>query len=54
MSASVAWFLSLGFGARVLSPFFRRPAAWRVLDGAIGAVMLMLAGSLVWAAPTAI
>jgi len=52
MSASVAWFLSLGFGARVLSPLFRRPMAWRALDGMIGAVMLVLAGTLAFAAQT--
>jgi L-lysine exporter family protein LysE/ArgO len=52
MSASLAWFLSLGFGARVLSPLFSRPAAWRALDGVIGAVMLLLAGTLACASPT--
>jgi L-lysine exporter family protein LysE/ArgO len=54
MSASVAWFLSLGFGARVLSPIFSRPMAWRALDAMIGAVMLVLAGTLAFASPTAI
>ena len=46
MNASVAWFLALGYGARVLSPLFRRPMAWRALDAMIGAVMLVLAGML--------
>jgi len=54
MSASVAWFLFLGFGARVLSPLFSRPMAWRVLDGMIGAVMLVLAGTLAFAPRTSI
>jgi len=54
MSASVAWFLALGFGARVLSPLFSRPQAWRALDGLIGAVMLGLAGTLIFAAPASI
>jgi L-lysine exporter family protein LysE/ArgO len=54
MSASVAWFLSLGFGARVLSPLFSRPQAWRALDGMIGAVMLVLAGMLAFAAPASV
>lgn len=53
MSASVAWFLSLGFGARVLSPLFSRPMAWRALDGMIGTVMLVLAGTLVFASQLA-
>jgi L-lysine exporter family protein LysE/ArgO len=50
MSASVAWFLALGFGARALAPLFSRPMAWRALDGMIGAVMLGLAGTLAFAA----
>ncbi len=54
MSASVAWFLALGFGARVLSPLFGRPMAWRALDGMIGAVMLGLAGTLAFASPAAL
>jgi L-lysine exporter family protein LysE/ArgO len=29
---SVAWFVGLGFGARVLTPLFARRAAWRWLD----------------------
>jgi L-lysine exporter family protein LysE/ArgO len=44
--ANCAWFSSLGFGARYLAPLFARPLAWRLLDGAIGLVMLALAGSL--------
>ena len=51
MSASAAWFLALGFGARVLSPLFSRPMAWRALDGMIGVVMLGLASTLAFAAP---
>lgn len=44
--ASLSWFSALGFGARFLVPLFARPAAWRVLDLIIGAVMLLLAASL--------
>ena len=40
--ASIAWFSSLGFGARLLQPTFRNPKAWRVLDGAIAVFMLTL------------
>lgn len=47
MTAATLWFTLLGFGARLLSPWFAAPAAWRVLDGLIGAVMLMLAVTLV-------
>ncbi|HYD96295.1 MAG TPA: LysE/ArgO family amino acid transporter [Noviherbaspirillum sp.] len=46
VTAGVAWFLLLGFGARLLSPWFARPSAWRVLDSIIGAVMLALAATL--------
>ncbi len=45
-SASFVWFAALGYGARALAPLFARPAAWRVLDATVGAVMLALAASL--------
>lgn len=41
-AASVAWFTSLGFGARWLAPWFARPRAWQVLDGLIGLTMWVL------------
>ena len=44
--ASLSWFTALGYGARVLTPVFRRPQAWRVLDGGIAVVMLTLALTL--------
>lgn len=46
-SASFAWFAAVGFGARLLAPLFTRPAAWRILDGIVGVVMLGLAASLI-------
>ncbi|MBX9908440.1 MAG: hypothetical protein K2Z25_06980 [Beijerinckiaceae bacterium] len=45
-SASFARFASWGFGARFLAPLFARPVAWRILDLAIGVLMLALATSL--------
>ena len=42
IAASFVWFISLGFGARLLRPFFARPGSWRVLDALIAAVMLTL------------
>ena len=42
IAASFLWFTGLGFGARLLRPFFARPSSWRVLDGLIAAVMLSL------------
>ncbi|MGC8470221.1 MAG: LysE/ArgO family amino acid transporter [Acetobacteraceae bacterium] len=47
VAASFSWFAALGYGARLLRPVFARPAAWRVLDGLVGAIMLALAGALV-------
>ncbi|HEX2528932.1 MAG TPA: LysE/ArgO family amino acid transporter [Geminicoccus sp.] len=41
--ASFIWFIGLGYGARLLSPLFARPAAWRVLDLIIAVVMFMIA-----------
>nr|WP_110257037.1 LysE/ArgO family amino acid transporter [Undibacterium pigrum] len=40
------WFAALGFGARLLAPWFAKPMAWRVLDSLVGIVMLMLALNL--------
>ncbi|MCE0538459.1 LysE/ArgO family amino acid transporter [Kineosporia rhizophila] len=40
--ASVLWFGALGFGARLLRPVFSRPMAWRILDGIIAVVMVMI------------
>jgi L-lysine exporter family protein LysE/ArgO len=46
-TASITWFTALGYGARVLTPLFARPAAWKVLDAIVGVVMLTLAASLI-------
>src|SRR4051812_31077693 len=43
---SAVWFTGLGYGSRLLRPVFARPAAWRILDGGIAAVMSALAVSL--------
>ncbi|MFM0155040.1 LysE/ArgO family amino acid transporter [Paraburkholderia sediminicola] len=43
MAVSGVWFVGLGYGARALAPLFRRATAWRVLDGAIGSMVLLLA-----------
>lgn len=45
--ASFAWFTSLGFGARYLGRWLSTPRAWRVLDGAIAVVMVVLGVLLV-------
>jgi L-lysine exporter family protein LysE/ArgO len=46
-AASILWFYGLGFGARLGAPVFSRPQAWRVLDVAIGVVMLLIAARLI-------
>ena len=44
--ASLLWFAALGFGARLLTPFFARPAAWRMLDLLVAAMMWSVAWQL--------
>ncbi len=44
--ASFTWFFALGYGARLLAPFFTKPRAWQVLDFGIGIVMWMIAAGL--------
>ncbi|MEK6292593.1 MAG: LysE/ArgO family amino acid transporter, partial [Paraburkholderia tropica] len=43
MCVSAVWFVGLGYGARAMAPLFRRASAWRVLDGAIGSMVLLIA-----------
>jgi L-lysine exporter family protein LysE/ArgO len=45
-SASFAWFFGLAYGARLLTPVFARPVAWRVLDAIIACIMFAIAGKL--------
>ena len=44
--ASVLWFSALGFGARLLAPWFAQARSWRILDGVVGVTMLLLAAAL--------
>jgi L-lysine exporter family protein LysE/ArgO len=45
-SASFVFFYALGYGARVLAPIMRSPAAWRLLDLMIGTTMWTIAARL--------
>lgn len=45
--ASLTWFGTLGYGARLLSGLLARPSAWRVLDGLVAATMVTMGGMLV-------
>lgn len=46
VTASFAFFFSLGYGARALAPLFARPVAWRALDLVVGLTMWAIAASL--------
>lgn len=46
ISASFTWFFGLGYGARVLTPVFRKPMAWRILDSLIALTMFAIAVQL--------
>jgi len=41
--SSLMWFSGLGYGARFASRLMSRPVTWRVLDLAIGVVMVLIA-----------
>lgn len=45
---SFTFFICLGFGARLLSPIFANPAAWRMLDAIIALTMWVIAISLLF------
>jgi len=48
--ASFVFFFSLGYGARLLVPFFRQPRAWAILDVGIALVMWSIAAGLAFGA----
>ncbi|MDR1126408.1 MAG: LysE/ArgO family amino acid transporter [Deltaproteobacteria bacterium] len=43
MSASLIFFFSLGYGARLLRPLFANPGIWRIFEGCIAALMWFIA-----------
>jgi len=45
--ASLAWFFALGYGAKLLTPLFHAPRAWKILDILIGLTMWIIAVSLI-------
>ena len=47
ISASFFFFFTLGYGARILRPFFEKPQSWKILDFMIGCIMWAIAFSLV-------
>ncbi|HLU03237.1 MAG TPA: LysE family transporter, partial [Advenella sp.] len=48
ITASLVFFFSLGYGARLLLPLFKKPVAWKVLDLIVGVTMWTIAWQLVW------
>jgi len=44
--ASFAFFFSLGYGARFLSPIMQTPRAWRIFDVLVGVIMWVIAARL--------
>lgn len=46
VTASFVWFVTLGYGARILAPLFARPVAWRVLDVMVAIILWTIAGVL--------
>lgn len=46
ISASFAWFFSITYGSRLLSPLLRKPGTWKVIDGAVALIMWGIAIAL--------
>jgi len=46
VTASFVFFFSLGYGAKLLIPIFKKPVAWKVLEFVVGFIMLVLGISL--------
>jgi L-lysine exporter family protein LysE/ArgO len=45
--ASFIFFFTLGYGARILTPIFKNPKSWKILDLLIGCIMWAIAFSLI-------
>ena len=46
--ASLFFFFSLGYGARVLAPVFAKEISWKILEIFVGIIMLIIAFSLLF------
>lgn len=47
---SFFWFFSLGYGARILTPLFKKSLTWMILETAIGLIMWSIAYKI-WVLP---
>lgn len=52
ITVSFLWFFGLGFGAAKLAPLLARPAAWRIINGAVAVMMFAVAAALLKTALT--
>jgi len=48
VTASIVWFAGIGFFAGQLAPLFQQARSWRILDCAIGLIMLFTSSLLLW------
>lgn len=48
LTASFLWFFGLTYGASLLSPVFKNPRAWQILDTLTGCIMLGIAATLLY------
>lgn len=48
LSFSFIWFFGLTYGASALSPVFKNPKAWQILDTIMGFVMFGIAATLIF------
>ena len=46
--ASLIFFFSLGYGARLLSPIMENPQAWKIIDFSIAALMFIISGAILF------
>ena len=46
LAASFVWFFSLGYGARIFTPLFKKSMTWVILDFIIGCIMWWIAITL--------
>ena len=46
-AGTIVFFLSLGYGARLLRPLFINPKSWQILDGIIGGIMIGIAYKII-------
>ena len=48
--ASFFWFFTLGYGARILTPLFKKSITWTILESCIGVIMWVIAYKI-WVLP---